>query len=67
MIELRRLIDECAVTRAFHVSQRNRGVRGAGIEALACAIRERALREAMQCVAADIVAAKKQAKAPSQT
>jgi len=34
----------------FHVEQRNRGVKGAGIEALAVAIRERALRDAKAAI-----------------
>lgn len=46
MAELDRMIAECASLRGFHAEQRRRGVRGAGIEALACAIRERALRDA---------------------
>lgn len=50
MAELNRMIDECKELRAFHVERRNQGVRGAGIEALAVAIRERALLDAKQAV-----------------
>lgn len=46
-------IEECRDLRRFHVEQRNRGVRGAGIEALAVAIRERALRDAMRAIRED--------------
>lgn len=50
MAELEQMIAECAMLRAFHVEQRNRGVRGAGIEALAVAIREKALKDALSAV-----------------
>ena len=50
MAEIERMIAECKVLRAFHVAQRNSGVRGAGIEALAVAIRERALLDARRAV-----------------
>lgn len=47
------MIAECVDLRAFHAAQRNRGVRGAGIEALAVAIRERALKEAKAAILAE--------------
>lgn len=50
MAELNRMIDECAEMRAFHVAQRNRGIRGAGIEALAVAIRQKALIDAKNAI-----------------
>ncbi|MDO8596604.1 MAG: hypothetical protein Q7R45_08270 [Sulfuricaulis sp.] len=50
MAELNRMIVECADWRAFHVAQRNRGVRGAGIEALAVSIRQRALLDAKRAI-----------------
>lgn len=50
MAELERMIAECGELRAYHVRQRNAGVRGAGIEALAVAIRERALKDARNAV-----------------
>ena len=53
MAELNRMIEECKDLRAFHVTQRNNGVRGAGIEALAVAIRERALLDAKRAVLAE--------------
>lgn len=46
MAELNRLIAETREWRAFHVQRRNMGIKGAGIEALACSIREKALLEA---------------------
>ena len=46
MAEVERMIAECKELRAYHVARRNSGVRGAGIEALAVAIRERALKDA---------------------
>jgi hypothetical protein len=51
MAKLDALIAETKEWRRFHVDQRNRGVKGAGIEALACAIRERALTDARACFA----------------
>lgn len=50
MAELDRMIAECAELRAFYVGRRNAGNRGAGIEALAVAIRERALKDAKRAV-----------------
>jgi len=50
MAELNRMIDECAELRAFHIAQRNRGIRGAGIEALAVAIRQKALLDAKKAI-----------------
>ena len=50
MAELDRMIAECKSLRAFHVAQRNNRVRGAGIEALAVSIRERALIDAKRAV-----------------
>lgn len=46
MSELERLIAETREWRDFHAAEFRRGVRGAQIEAAACAIRERALRDA---------------------
>lgn len=53
MSELLQMIDECKELRAFHINRRNNGVRGAGIEALAVAIRERALRDAYVAIRKD--------------
>lgn len=53
MTALNAMIAECKDLRAFHVAQRNRGVRGAGIEALAVAIRERALLDAKRAIEAE--------------
>lgn len=50
MAELNRMIAECDQMRAFHVEQRKRGVRGAGIEALAVAIRQKALLDAKRAI-----------------
>jgi hypothetical protein len=50
MARLLQMIDECRELRAFHVARRNAGVRGAGIEALAVAIRERALLDAKSAI-----------------
>jgi hypothetical protein len=46
------MIAECKDLRAYHVDRRNNGVRGAGIEALAVAIRERALKDAKAALTA---------------
>lgn len=46
MKELDAMIERCRDAREFHKRQRDRGVEGASIEALAVAIRERALRDA---------------------
>lgn len=46
MAEIEKMIEQCRDAREFHKQQRDRGCKGAGIEALACAIRERALRDA---------------------
>jgi len=48
--EIERMIRECRDLRAYHIARRNSGVRGAGIEALAVAIRERALRDALAAI-----------------
>jgi len=48
--EIERMLRECKDLRAFHIARRNSGVRGAGIEALAVAIRERALRDALAAI-----------------
>lgn len=53
MAALEQMIRECADLRAYHVARRNGGVRGAGIEALAVAIRERALRDAKKAIEND--------------
>lgn len=50
MAELDRLIAECHEWRLFHRAQFQRGVRGACIEAAACAIREKALRDAKRAI-----------------
>ena len=53
MADLDRMIADCVELKAFHVAQRNAGVRGAGIEALAVAIRLRALHDARAAILAD--------------
>ncbi len=52
-MDLEKMIEDCKALRAFHVAQRNSGVRGAGIEALAVSIRERALLEARNALLRD--------------
>lgn len=46
MAKLAAMIAECEELRAFHRDQRSSGVKGAGIEGAAVAIREKALRDA---------------------
>lgn len=53
MAELNRMIAETHEWREFHAEQYRRGVRGASIEAAACAIRERALRDAKRAILAE--------------
>ena len=50
MAKLLQMIKECEDLRAYHVDRRNNGVRGAGIEALAVSIRERALKDALAAI-----------------
>jgi hypothetical protein len=50
MAELERMISEVREWRLFHRAQFQRGVRGACIEASACAIRERALLDAKNAI-----------------
>jgi hypothetical protein len=50
MAELERMIAEVREWREFHAEQYRRGVRGASIEAAACAIRETALLDAKQAL-----------------
>jgi hypothetical protein len=54
MAELEKMIEDCKELRAYHVARRNSGVRGAGIEALAVAIRERALIEARNALLREV-------------
>lgn len=51
--EIDRMIAECADLRAFYVARRNAGERGAGIEALAVAIRQKALNDAKRAILAE--------------
>lgn len=53
MAELNRLIAETREWREFHAERYRRGVKGACIEAAACAIREQALKDARQAVLAE--------------
>lgn len=53
MAELERMIAEVCEWRLFHREQYQRGVRGASVEAAACAIREIALRDAKQAILAE--------------
>ena len=53
MAEIKRLIAETKEWRAFYVARRNAGERGAGIEALACAIRQKALEDALRALSVD--------------
>jgi hypothetical protein len=55
MAELDGMIAECKDLHAYHVARRNSGVRGAGIEALAVAIRERALLDARRAIHSEVV------------
>lgn len=50
MAELDRMIAEVHAWRMFHREQYARGVKGACIEAAACAIREQALRDAKRAI-----------------
>ena len=50
MKELEQLLVEVKEWRAYHHNQALNGVKGAQIEALACAIRERALLDAKQAI-----------------
>lgn len=50
MAKLEQLIADCHELKRWHVDRRNNGCRGAGIEALACAIRPRALIDARNAV-----------------
>lgn len=50
MAELNRMIAETREWREFHADQYRRGVKGATIEAAACAIREQALRDAKRAI-----------------
>lgn len=52
MGELVRMIEETRALRKFHHDQFRRGVKGASIEAAACAIRERALEDARRAIIA---------------
>lgn len=52
MAEIERMIAEAHEWRLFHREQYRRGVRGAQIEAAACAIREKALLDAKQAILA---------------
>lgn len=53
MVELDRMISETHEWRVFHREQYRNGVRGASIEAAACAIREIALRDAKTAILAE--------------
>ena len=48
--EIETLIEETTAWRLFHRDQRLRGVKGAGLESLACDIRETALRHALAVI-----------------
>lgn len=52
MAEIERMIAEVHEMRLFHREQYRRGVKGACIEAAACAIREIALRDAKRAIMA---------------
>lgn len=54
MSEIERMIAETHEWRLFHRAQYLRGVRGAAIEASACAIREKALRDALAAAQRDM-------------
>lgn len=53
MAEIERMIAEVREWRLFHRDNFQRGVKGASIEAAACAIRERALLDAKRAVLAE--------------
>lgn len=53
MARLNEMIAETQRWRVFHAEQHRRGVRGASIEAAACAIRETALRDAKAAILSD--------------
>jgi hypothetical protein len=50
MAEIERMIAEVHEWRVFHREQYRRGVKGAQIEAAACAIREIALKDAIAAI-----------------
>lgn len=50
MAEIERMIAETRELRAFHAARFRQGVKGAAIEASACAIREKALRDAVAAI-----------------
>lgn len=50
MAEIEHMIAETREWREFHAAEFRRGVRGAQIEAAACAIREKALRDAKAAI-----------------
>lgn len=50
MAEIERMIAETREWRLFHRARYQSGVKGASIEASACAIRERALLDAMSAI-----------------
>jgi hypothetical protein len=52
MAELDRMIAEVHVWRVFHREQYRHGVKGAQIDAAACAIREIALKDAKRAILA---------------
>ena len=53
MAKLEAMILQVRAWRQFHAAQRRRGVRGAEIEAAACAIREQALLDARAAILED--------------
>jgi hypothetical protein len=54
MGEIRRMIAETHEWRLFHRARYQNGVKGAAIEASACAIREKALRDALAAAQRDM-------------
>lgn len=50
MAAIERLLRDCKELKRWHIRRRQAGVEGAGIEALACAIRERALKDAIEAL-----------------
>ena len=53
MAEIKRMIEETAAWRAEHVAAAKAGQKGRWVDAAACAVREKALREALRAIEKD--------------
>lgn len=50
MAKIEQMLRDCKDLKQWHIRRRQAGVEGAGIEACACAIRERALKDAIEAL-----------------